>query len=209
MTAIAARAATLPVELGVASRALPGETESGDGHLVASFRDGVLIAVADGLGHGPEAAAASRIAMEVLRERPDDAVTDLVRRCHAALHRTRGVVLSLASIDARAQRMTWVGVGNVEAALICNGPVGLRRREGMARRGGVVGYQLPPLRAATLPLAHGDMLVFATDGVSGEFHEALPLDLHPQDAAEHVVRHYGKATDDALVLIARYAGAPS
>jgi serine phosphatase RsbU (regulator of sigma subunit) len=32
-------------------------------------------------------------------------------------------------------------------------------------RSGVVGYQLPTLRASTLPIAPGDLLIFATDGI--------------------------------------------
>ena len=41
------------IEWGVATRALPGQAESGDRHLVQRFPDGVLAAVVDGLGHGP------------------------------------------------------------------------------------------------------------------------------------------------------------
>ena len=51
------------IEWGVASRALPGETRSGDLHVVESFAGGALVAAVDGLGHGEEAAdAADRVA---------------------------------------------------------------------------------------------------------------------------------------------------
>ena len=36
-------------------------------------------------------------------------------------------------------------------------------------RGGVVGYSLPALRIATLSVAPGDTLIFATDGIGGSF----------------------------------------
>jgi phosphoserine phosphatase RsbX len=209
MTATAEAAVPVLVEWGVAARALPGETESGDLHLVASSPNRVLIAVADGLGHGPEAAAAARLAMRSLRERPQDCVLDLVRRCHTALHRTRGVVLSLASIDAQTNRMTWLGVGDVDATLFRAGPAAQPNREALARRSGVVGYQLPRLHAPAVPIARGDVLVFATDGISSDFHAEWRLDAHPQDAAEHIIGRYGKGTDDALVLVARYMGIPS
>jgi hypothetical protein len=44
-----------PIEWGFAARALAGRRESGDLHFVGTFAGGVLIVVADGLGHGPEA----------------------------------------------------------------------------------------------------------------------------------------------------------
>jgi len=45
---------------GVAERALPGQTVSGDKYLVKPLADGVLLAVVDGLGHGGEATAAAK-----------------------------------------------------------------------------------------------------------------------------------------------------
>src|ERR1700692_1030325 len=93
------------VQWAVGARALPGETESGDLHLVAPLPTSVLIAVVDGLGHGPEAAFAARTAPASLRERPQNEIADLMRRCHASLQRTRGVVMSIASIDAETNQM--------------------------------------------------------------------------------------------------------
>ncbi|HEX4932688.1 MAG TPA: hypothetical protein VFV33_05870, partial [Gemmatimonadaceae bacterium] len=52
------------LEIGSAGRPVPGARESGDDYLVAASPDGVLLAVADGLGHGPEAAAVTRTALD-------------------------------------------------------------------------------------------------------------------------------------------------
>jgi len=197
------------VEWAVCARTFPGETESGDLHLVAPLPTGVLIAVVDGLGHGPEAAFAARTATASLRERPQDEIADLMRRCHASLQRTRGVVMSVASIDAETNQMTWLGVGNVDASLFRADPNAKLARESLPHRGGVVGFQIPSLRITTLSIARGDTLVFATDGISNNFHAGSPLGWHPQDAADFMVRRYGKDTDDALVLVARYLGRPS
>jgi len=49
------------IEWGLAARALPGQAVSGDLHLVQSVGDDVLLAVADGLGHGEAAEAAARL----------------------------------------------------------------------------------------------------------------------------------------------------
>jgi len=202
-----ANAPACPIEWAFAARPLRGEIESGDLHVVAAFPGGVLIAVLDGLGHGPEAALASRIAAATLRDNLGEPVTALMERCHDALHGTRGVVLSLALIEPQGREMTWIGIGNVDATLYRTGSVPLRR-ESLPHRGGVVGYQLPQLRATTLPLAMGDTLVFATDGISGGFSAESPLGWHPQDAADHILRTYAKDSDDALVVVARTIGDP-
>jgi len=194
-----------PVEWGVASRALAGQSESGDLHFVEAFSAAVLIAVLDGLGHGPEAALASRVAVATLRDNLGEPVTTLVARCHAALQKTRGVVLSLALIEADGRHMTWLGVGNVDGTLYRASPH-RPQRESLPHRGGVIGYQLPSLRASTLPLAPGDTLVFATDGIADTFTSESPIGWHPQDAADYILQKHGKVDDDALVLVARNSG---
>ncbi len=49
------------------SRPYIGEKSNGDGYFVYEDQAGLLVAVADGLGHGPEAARASDAAMEHIR----------------------------------------------------------------------------------------------------------------------------------------------
>ena len=192
------------MDFGVGARALGGEPESGDLHLVQPFRDGLLVAVADGLGHGPEAAHAARTAMAVLVAAPGESPLRLVEQCHRALARTRGVVLSLASFDARLSTMTWLGVGNVEGALMRPGDRGYRKRDTVELRGGILGHRLPPLRASTVELLSGDVLLLATDGIRFGFVEALKPGLAPQDIAQDILSRYGKTTDDALVLVGRW-----
>src|SRR5579864_6488614 len=94
-----------PIDWGFAARALDGQQESGDLHLVEAFAGGVLVAVCDGLGHGPEAALASRRAAATLRDNLGEPVTVLMERCHFALQKTRGVVLSLALIEPHGREM--------------------------------------------------------------------------------------------------------
>jgi negative regulator of sigma-B (phosphoserine phosphatase) len=196
------------VEWGVGARTFAGEVESGDLHLVALFPGGVLIAVVDGLGHGPEAATASRAAVAALQICPSGPPIDLAQRCHVALQKTRGVVLSLASIDASTHQMTWLGIGNVDGMLFRREPAGQAGRESLPTRGGVVGYHMPVLRAVSLPIAAGDTLVFASDGIRSSFSGESPVGCGVQDAADHIVTRYAKSSDDALVLVARYLGAP-
>src|SRR5207248_8737427 len=103
---------------GMAGMPLPGEEESGDAGLVRSFPGGALVAVVDGLGHGPEAARAARAAITTLAAEPAAPVTLLVQRCHTALASTRGAALTVASINAQEGVVSWLAVGNVAASLV-------------------------------------------------------------------------------------------
>jgi serine phosphatase RsbU (regulator of sigma subunit) len=194
------------LEWGVAARPLPGEHESGDHFLVKSFDDGALVAVVDGLGHGAEAAAAARRAVAAVEAAAHDPLPILLRRCHEALLASRGVVMSVASIDTSHRRMTWAGVGNVDAWLLRPHAEGGKARTGLVPRGGVLGREVPPLAPVTLAIEPGDLLVFATDGIREGFIESLSLQEAPQRAASRVMATHGKGTDDALVLVARYLG---
>lgn len=199
------RAGTSPfLDWGFASVALRGESMSGDVHLVQPFADdsGVLVAAVDGLGHGEEAAAAARRAAETLQSFAHESVIALIRRCHDALHRTRGVVMSLASFQRRDDTMTWLGVGNVEGVLLRADPAAAR--ETILLRGGVVGYELPQLRGTVVPIAAGDTLIFATDGVRAGFDVGLNAADPPQRLADQILARRTTGTDDALVLVARY-----
>jgi hypothetical protein len=191
------------VQVGVAGRALKGEAESGDCELVCGFDRGVLLGVFDGLGHGGEAAEAARRARAVCERQPGGSVISLVKACHGELIGTRGVAMSLASLDVREATVTWVGVGNVEGLLWQRDGSGRVTRSGLVIRGGVVGAQLPALRAEVVTVAAGDTLAFATDGIGREFAEHVALNRAPQDLADRILLDFGRANDDALVLVVR------
>ena len=199
----------LAIEWAVAYRALPGESRSGDAYLVAPFPGGMLLAAVDGLGHGAAATEAAQLAVRELGERPGESVIALVQRCHALLRDTRGAVMSLASLRADDSTLTWIGVGNVEATIFRGGshPVTMTgvitQREDILLRPGLVGYQLSTLRALMIPVAAGDTLVFATDGIQSSFKEDAAPNLGPRACADRILATFVKPNDDALVLVAR------
>jgi negative regulator of sigma-B (phosphoserine phosphatase) len=192
------------IEWGVASRALPGQSSSGDLNVVKSFPNGVLVAALDGIGHGEEAASAAMVARAILEAHAEESVIALIRRCHDGLRATRGVAMSVASFNLSEALITWLGVGNVEGVLLRRGVTRAATEESLLLRAGVVGAQLPALQAAVLPVSIGDTLILATDGISSDFSRKLARNHPPQKAAESILARHGKATDDALVLVARY-----
>jgi serine phosphatase RsbU (regulator of sigma subunit) len=194
------------IEWGVAAKPLAGQPVSGDLHVVKPFRNGILVAAVDALGHGEEAAAAAKIAVATLEAYAHESVIALVRRCHQALRGTRGVAMSIASLNAEDNMMTWLGVGNVEGVLLRGGAEARPAHEYVLLRGGALGHELPPLRASLIPLTPGDTLIFATDGIRGGFIEGLTLNHSPQKMADLILAQHGRRADDALVLVARYIG---
>ncbi len=200
--------AAASVAWSVACRPLVAYTRSGDHYVVAEFAGGVLLAAIDGLGHGDDAADAATLAAAVLRERAGTALIPLVHRCHEDLRGTRGVVLSVAAIDLATATMTWMGVGNVEGVLFRADGAADPAREGVLPRAGVLGYQLPPLRARAIAIGPGDTLIFATDGIRSEFVSEAPDDHTVGELAEEILVRFGRESDDALVLVARYLGPP-
>jgi phosphoserine phosphatase RsbX len=203
---VAGTAAAL--EWSVATLTLPGQHASGDLSLVCRANGGDLLAVVDGLGHGEEAAIAAKLAVATLERYAGEPLLSLVQRCHEALLGTRGVVMSLASIDSGRDQMTWLGVGNVEGLLMRADWAERSARTALVSRGGIVGSRadFSSVRAQVLPVHRGDVLVLATDGIQTEFGDAVTLRDSPQQVADLVLSRYGKGTDDALVLVARYLG---
>jgi len=194
-----------PFEWGVAARALPGEEVSGDRAVVAANGNRALVAAIDGLGHGRHAADAAEAAARVLDSLGDADVVEATERCHEALRATRGAAISLASFTDEPPAITWLGVGSVEGRLV-PGRARDPRHESLLLRPGLAGQELPPLTPATLPVERGDLLVFATDGVRGDFADALDVTGTCSSIAERVLRRHGRQTDDALVAVVRYLG---
>ncbi|MGH9557869.1 MAG: SpoIIE family protein phosphatase [Bryobacteraceae bacterium] len=194
------------IECGVSARPLASEPASGDLHLIQPFGRGVLMAVVDGIGHGSEAAAAARIAIEVLREYAEERIPALARRCHERLKGSRGAVIGLASFDGIENTMTWAGIGNVEGWLLRARGETNHTREVLLNRGGVVGYTMPPLHLVSRPVAQGDLLIAATDGIRLDLSVNFAAGDTPASIADDICTNYSTGADDALVLVARYLG---
>ncbi len=196
----------MSLDWGVASLPLNGQSESGDRHVVHFFPGGVLLAVIDGLGHGYEAAAAANAAEFILQAQPQEPVISLVQHCHESLRSTRGVVMSVASFDISRGLLTWLGVGNVRGVLRRSPSSSNLPAEELLLRAGVIGRQIPALQVSVVPVAYGDTLFLATDGIRGEFAQEQIYSEVSQRAAEIILSRYAKGNDDALVLVARVVG---
>jgi serine/threonine protein phosphatase PrpC len=192
------------LEWSTAAATMPGETVSGDQHWAGSIANGMVFAVIDGLGHGRAAAAASQIAVAMLQQYAGDPLVQLLQRCHESLRGTRGVAMSLVEVNAEDGMLRWIGVGNVEGALLHRDPK--LPCDKLLLRNGVVGSHLPTLRAQELRIRPGDLLTMITDGVTPEDPIRVAMDGRIETVADEILASGCKGTDDALVLVARYRG---
>lgn len=190
-------AATLPKK---------GEEKCGDKFVIKEYRDKILVAAIDGLGHGDEAAKASQEAVNMLQSFTTESLITIVNRCHKELRDTRGVVMSLALFDIWDRTMSWISIGNVDGVFLRTQTNEHRKNKDLVLRGGVVGYKLPPLQAAIFEVSPGDMLIFTTDGVESDYIDRVNNQNSPEEIVEYIASDYFKATDDALILVARYIG---
>jgi serine phosphatase RsbU (regulator of sigma subunit) len=97
--------------------------------------------------------------------------------------------------------MVFAGVGNVDAHLVQDG-----RQQRLVAARGIIGAALPGLRDLVVDLQPGWLLVMHTDGVRARFVlDALPAGLRaqPQELAEAILMGWGRATDDATIVVAQ------
>jgi anti-sigma regulatory factor (Ser/Thr protein kinase) len=168
--------------VGIFGRPIEGERVSGDDATFLRVGGELLVALCDGLGHGPEAREASSRAVAVI-----------------ALVRTRGAVMSAASID-KAGTIDVALLGNVEA-YVC-GRSSTRRHVGNAAVLGKHPTKGPLVAHDTL--ASAELLVLFSDGLSTrlslEREDAL-LHEHPIVIAQALMTRYGTTRDDATVVV--------
>jgi anti-sigma regulatory factor (Ser/Thr protein kinase)/serine/threonine protein phosphatase PrpC len=204
-TYVAARKFAQPLprsEVAIFGRPIAGERESGDDAAFVRSEQALLVAVADGLGHGPEAREASARAMATVRDQHAGDLPALLNACDQALRGTRGAVMATARLDRSAATLTHAGAGNINTHLY---------RPRASRRFGSVACVLgtrgpsPRLTSETEPLEPRSLLIMFSDGITSRADLSNDLELLRQPSlviAHQLVVRYGRTTDDALVLVA-------
>ena len=191
------------IEWGFASIPMPGQQVCGDGHFIQTSEQQAFIALMDGLGHGVDAANAVEVARTALSEHQHSGILLDLLYVHNQLRSTRGVCIAAAAIDMSVSAMSWVGLGDVEGILI---KPATNERRWLPKRNGVLGMVsdvTSHLRLHVESLDPGDLIMFATDGVSKTSIPTLNRDADPQMMAEHVLATNARGTDDASVLVVR------
>ena len=179
--------------------AAPGESVCGDSW--ACRRDGANASflIADGLGHGPEAAVAADAAVGVFMKQAGPGARDIVERCHAALRSTRGAAVAAIDIDVGARSISYCGAGNISARIIS----GVEDRSLLSQHG-TVGLQMRKIQSLEYELPLHALLIAHSDGILTRWDlkdvpELLACD--PIILAAHLIRNKLRGRDDATVVV--------
>ena len=179
-----------------------GERTCGDAWAVTGSGPAWRAVLADGLGHGVEAARASDEAVRVFEEHAGETPGDLVQRMHQVLRSTRGAAALVLGGDAATGTMRACGVGNVSAAVVSE--EGTRQ---VTSVNGTLGHALRKVTEFVYTWPRTSLLVAHSDGISSQ----LSLERYPGWKARHpsllaglLWRDFGKAHDDSTVLVLRY-----
>lgn len=200
-----------PIEWATASRPIVGEHVSGDQSIAVDvLGSAALFGVIDGLGHGAAAATAATTAAAVINRAASEPLDALIGACHRQLAVTRGAAMTLARIDFGTETLQWMGVGNVAADLLAKSPSGVETRSSARLAGGIVGYQVPDIsQPERIQIRPGYLLIIASDGIAENHLDGVDFTASAAVIAEQILREHGRATDDALVLVARHRGVSS
>jgi anti-sigma regulatory factor (Ser/Thr protein kinase)/serine/threonine protein phosphatase PrpC len=186
---------------GVWTQPHPGESVNGDAYCIKNRDERTLLAVVDGLGHGQGAKDASDVALDLLDdwmgERPDE----ILLAAHDALRATRGAVMGIVVIDHEAGAFQYAGIGNIAVRVF-----GAPEPISPISANGTLGLRMGRLRLWQYPWSEGATVLMASDGLSESWDiQSYPglLKRSPQMLAGILMRDYGRASDDATVLVAR------
>jgi len=191
---------------GALSLPMPGEEVCGDAWAWTE-RDGrTLVAVIDGLGHGPDAAAASRAAVQVVREHAAIAPAEILQLAHGALRSTRGAAMAVAEVDAARGVIRFAGVGNISATVVAGG-----ESRSLMSHNGTVGHQVRRFQELEYPWPAGALLIMHSDGLATQWRlDQYPgiLGRDPDLIAGVLYRDHKRGRDDVTVLVLRRAEPP-
>ena len=195
-----------PLEIGAVCVAKSGEVVAGDAWSTDGSRGRYRVMVADGLGHGADAARAARLATEVFGKHAQREPAEVLQIGHEALQSTRGAAVAVARIDLGKAHGAFAGVGNISGRVETSD-----RRRQLVSHNGTLGHTLRKLQEFPFEFPAGAVLLMHSDGLSDHW----TLADYPGLMAKHssliagvLYRDHDRGRDDVtIVVIKRGAGA--
>jgi anti-sigma regulatory factor (Ser/Thr protein kinase) len=206
-TRIAARtfATAIPrSEVAILGRPCEGESVSGDDASFQRRGDELMLAVTDGLGHGPSAQEAAQKAIEVFASSNAPDPVGLLAACQATLSATRGAVMAVVTLTPQpgGARLRQAGLGNISCHVYQpKNAVRLPSTPGVLGQPG----PKPRIQEQSASLTGRYVLVMFSDGLSSRLdlsEEAALLREPPLLVAHQLLLAHGRSYDDNLILVA-------
>ncbi len=178
----------------------PGQDVCGDAWGYKPGNNWDTLIVADGLGHGPDAAAAAHCAMEIYYKHPEANLKELLESIHLGLRHTRGAAVSLAALNEDRRIVEFAGLGNV-AGFVCERDG--TRRQMVSMNGTAGGDGRAVFREFSYPWGKGAAIVMHSDGLSSHWNlndYAGLISCGPALISGVLFRDFRRSTDDATVV---------
>jgi anti-sigma regulatory factor (Ser/Thr protein kinase) len=189
-----------PFEVGGISLAAPGETVSGDAWCFEADKLTGRVLLADGLGHGPDAAEAADLAAAFFA-RSAGTPCQVLSAAHPVMRGTRGAAVAAATLDGLAKTITFCGTGNISGRVIS----GIEDRSLLSQHG-TLGAQIRKLTDIVYPWPAHALLVLHSDGITSRWTlDKAPglLQCDPAVIAAWLLREHLRGRDDATVVVIR------
>ncbi len=196
--------ADVPVSIAGICLPKPPEEVSGDAWGGVASPSEVSVMVADGLGHGFAAAAASGAAIRSFHGTARSSVEEILRATHGALRPTRGAAVAVARIHGRVGKIEFAGVGNIAASVVDDD--GTRRA---VSHNGIVGHEIRKVQMFSYPWSPAAILLMHSDGIgTGWSIDQYPglRTQSPEVIAAVIYRDHCRGTDDATIVVAKGRG---
>jgi anti-sigma regulatory factor (Ser/Thr protein kinase) len=196
-----APSATQALAAGVISQQKSGEAVCGDGWTVVQGRGRIVVFVVDGLGHGPDAAAAARVAIEAVEKNAHRAAPDIMDAVHNAMRPTRGGAGAVALLQPEREICVYCGIGNIAASIRDGGT-----SRSMVSHNGTLGHQVRKVQEFQYPFPKGSLLVMHSDGIATHWDLAAYPGIetrHPAFVSAALFRDHSRGRDDLTVLALR------
>jgi anti-sigma regulatory factor (Ser/Thr protein kinase) len=179
-----------------------GEMVCGDGYSVKQSDNFIQILFGDGLGHGPAAAEAVKIASAFFQENKETDPVSIIRQMHEAVRKTRGLVASIATLDRTSNQWNLCGVGNILTRMYS----GIEYKNYLSYNG-AIGLNIPnSMKSSVFQTERNQHLVMCSDGLQtrwdlNKFPSIFKYDNTVLAAA--LYKDFARGTDDTSSLIAK------
>jgi len=191
-----------PGSVGAVQVPKAGEDVCGDQWGVTGTPSRRTFLLADGLGHGVDAARASLAAVDTLYRHPSLSVTGMLEAVHDALRSTRGAAVAVAELDTERGTVAFGGLGNISGTIFADNAPPRR----MVSTNGTAGMEARHIREFKYPWSEGATLVLHSDGIGTHWNlfDYPGLAAHdPAIIAGVVYRDFTRGNDDATIVVAR------
>jgi anti-sigma regulatory factor (Ser/Thr protein kinase) len=185
-------------EVGAVCLPLRADEPCGDAWTVEQSEHRAIALVADGLGHGADAAQAAQATVALFSKVAAKDPLSIVETIHAGLRGTRGAAVAVAELDAARRVVRFTGIGNISACIY--------RGQGcrsLVSHNGIAGGEARKIQEFSYPWPRDGLLLLHSDGLATHW----SFDNYPGLSARHptliagvLYRDLSRQRDDTTVL---------